>query len=174
MKTIVFPAVLFALFVTSAAASVSEEFRLVVFFDKFVSRLYDSNDDVELEFGVCLPKYQVRLPIRGHIIKVIRNPWWYPTKATRAAYFAKHKVELPEAVPPGDPRNAMGKAKFVLESDQLYHHAIMIHGTNNRASIGKRESRGCIRAFNESVDQLADRIETDLKAGKKVPFVFDN
>jgi lipoprotein-anchoring transpeptidase ErfK/SrfK len=154
-------------------AEVDDEYNVRVSFKDFSGYLVHRDNGVVLKFGVCLPKKSLKLPVRGYIIGVERNPWWYPTEATRADYLAKNKIELPKAIPPGDPRNAMGKVKFKLISDELSDATIKIHGTNKPGSIGKRESRGCIRALNESTIQLADQLESDLKSGKKIPFVFD-
>ncbi|MBU2109538.1 L,D-transpeptidase [Patescibacteria group bacterium] len=66
------------------------------------------------------------------------------------------KIVLPEKIKPGDPRNAMG-----------IDPAIRIHGTNDKSSIGKRISRGCIRLRNEDILKLAEYIEN-----KKIKVLF--
>jgi L,D-transpeptidase YnhG len=85
--------------------------------------------------------------------KIIFDPYWYPTQATRKACQQKG-VFLPKVIPPHHPLNAMGKVKFVINW-QNTSLPILIHGTNEPASIGQKVTRGCIRMTNEDAVELA-------------------
>ncbi|MFH1741551.1 MAG: L,D-transpeptidase family protein [bacterium] len=53
-------------------------------------------------------------------------------------------------IPPGDPENALGP-RWISIGQHLG-----IHGNNDRDSVGKRASAGCIRMYNEDVLELYD------------------
>jgi lipoprotein-anchoring transpeptidase ErfK/SrfK len=121
------------------------------------------------QFPVAIPRHLPTQPIEGVVQSVIRDPWWYPTDKTRAAYFKKHGAELPEKIPPGDPQNAMGVGKIVINfNTSEANQTIRIHGTNDPDSIGKRITRGCIRLRNEDWLALAALI-----SGKKTHVLLD-
>lgn len=67
---------------------------------------------------------------------------------------------LPSTVRPGDPQNAMGKVKFRIVFENGFNQPIMLHGTNNPSSIGKRATRGCVRMYNKDGLELAKIIGT--------------
>ncbi|PIU80867.1 MAG: hypothetical protein CO140_00705 [Candidatus Moranbacteria bacterium CG_4_9_14_3_um_filter_40_7] len=119
--------------------------------------LHAAGGDQEIlaAYPIGVPKRNYyQLPLYGEITSIEFNPTWYPTEATRRAYFKKYGVELPKIIAPGDPRNAMGKVKINL---LLYGvtEPIKVHCTNDPESIGKKVSRGCIRMFNENGLELA-------------------
>lgn len=60
---------------------------------------------------------------------------------------------MPEVIPFGSPRNAMGAAAMMLGVKQY-----AIHGTNNPKSIGGFVSYGCIRMHNKDVLDLFGRV----------------
>ncbi|HRY76984.1 MAG TPA: L,D-transpeptidase [Candidatus Paceibacterota bacterium] len=100
------------------------------------------------------------LPLIGTVTKIEINPAWYPTSATRSAYLKKYGKELPAVIRAGDPRNAMGKAQLVIAyTNKSFHLPIRIHGNNDRASIGKKATRGCIRMLNEDILTLIEIIK---------------
>lgn len=119
--------------------------------------LYEIFYDEEKElrrYPIAVPQNDwLSLPLIGEVKRIEFNPWWYPTKATRITYLQKKGIDLPNAVPPGDPKNAMGKAKITIVFEK-FGIPIRIHGTNDPSSIGKRISRGCIRMYNENVLEL--------------------
>jgi L,D-transpeptidase ErfK/SrfK len=71
------------------------------------------------------------------------NPVWIPTQSER-----KEKPRLPKRVGPG-PDNEMGDRALYLGWDEY-----AIHGTNDPASIGRRDSHGCIRMYPEDIATL--------------------
>ncbi len=111
-------------------------------------------------FPVATPVYPkaLPLPLTGTVIKTEINPVWYPTPATRAAYFKKHGKELPQSVSANDSRNAMGKAQLVIKYENT-DLPIRIHGNNDPDSIGKSATRGCIRMFNKDILTLIEIIK---------------
>lgn len=110
------------------------------------------------EFPIAVPSGNYfALPLIGEVSKIIYNPVWYPTEATRRDYFARKGVELPRIVRADDPRNALGKVNFIIKF-QGFTGLIRIHGTNEPESIGKKITRGCIRLYNEDAVELAEII----------------
>ena len=71
-------------------------------------------------------------------------------------------------LPPGDPRNAMGKAKININWETT-QTPFKIHGTNNPESIGKKVTGGCIRLKNENILELAKILK-----GAKIKIRFEN
>lgn len=120
------------------------------------------------EYPIAVPRKTPSRSTEGHIANIEHNPWWHPTPATRRYYLSKFGKELPAAVPPGDPLNAMGEWKFHLRFETKgANPSIRLHGTNHPEQIGMQISRGCIRLHNESAAELAE-----LLAGKPARFII--
>ncbi|MBU2109922.1 L,D-transpeptidase [Patescibacteria group bacterium] len=139
----------------------AEEYLIKISFSEFKLFLFDSEGQELLSFPVALPKITPKnLPIKGKVVRIEKNPYWFPTLLTRKAYLRKKKIELPKMIGPGDSRNAMGMAKIIVlfETPEV-NQAIRIHGTNDKDSIGKRISRGCYRLYNEDILTLIDSIK---------------
>ena len=77
------------------------------------------------------------------------NPVWNVPASIRA-----ERPELPAAVPPG-PDNPLGP--YWLTIGQTSYG---IHGTNNRWSIGREATHGCLRLYNDEIARLFPRIPT--------------
>ncbi len=112
-----------------------------------------------LNLPVALPRIKHKLPAVGTVKKVEINAHWYPTKATREAYLKRTGEELPSVIPPGHKLNAIGIGKMHINWESRINPLIMIHGTNDPASIGERVTRGCIRLRNEDFLQLKEVIK---------------
>ncbi len=122
------------------------------------------------EFPIAVPKGNYySLPLKGRVVKIIENPWWYPTPNIQKEYFKKKKIFLPHAIPPGDPRNAMGKVKFLLYFEN-FSRPIRIHGTNDPNSIGRKVTHGCIRLRNEDALELKDLLKEHLPVSVEIIF----
>ena len=94
---------------------------------------------------------------RGKVTGISFNPWWYPTAYSRQV-FRERGIELPRAVPPGDPLNYMGPFKISL-SHRTWKGAIYrIHGNNNPKRVGRRVTGGCFVMANADGLALAHRI----------------
>lgn len=78
----------------------------------------------------------------------IPQPNWYPDEGG--------------VVPYGDPNNPLGTRWLGLGKDGR-RTSYGIHGTWNNASIGKSESRGCIRMRNRDVEELFDIVPVGAK-----------
>jgi lipoprotein-anchoring transpeptidase ErfK/SrfK len=65
----------------------------------------------------------------------------------------RDKPNLPSLIPGGSPHNPMGVAAMTLSGGEY-----AIHGTNQRSSIGHLVSYGCIRMFNEDIQDLYQRV----------------
>jgi L,D-transpeptidase ErfK/SrfK len=74
------------------------------------------------------------------------HPAWYVPKAIQA-----EKPELPPVVPPG-PDNPLGDHWMTIGSTSYG-----IHGTNNRWSIGREATHGCLRLYNDDIARLYAR-----------------
>ena len=76
------------------------------------------------------------------------NPSWVPPSEVR-----RDKPNLPPIIPGGSPHNPMGGAAMTLSGGEY-----AIHGTNQPSSIGHFVSYGCIRMFNEDVQDPYQRV----------------
>lgn len=126
----------------AAEAEASDAFALVV--DVSDRTLYVmQGGEVQREFRVAVGQRSHPTP-RGsfRVSRVIWNPGWVPPDAA----WAKGK----KAREPGDPRNPMGRVKIFFRAPDYY-----IHGTHDEDSLGRAESRGCIRMRNSDVIALA-------------------
>lgn len=75
------------------------------------------------------------------------HPAWYvPTSIQR------EKPELPPVVPPG-PDNPLG-GRWMTIGATTYG----IHGTNNRWSIGREATHGCVRLYEDEMVRLYERV----------------
>jgi len=142
----------------------AEECLIKIDFSEMKLILFDDTGQELLNFPVALPKITpCNFPIEGRIAKIEKDPYWFPTEPTRKAYFKKRKKELPSAIKPGDPLNAMGAAKIIiLFKTAGVNKSIRIHGTNDESSIGKRITRGCIRLSNKDILILINHIKNKL------------
>lgn len=102
----------------------------------------------------------------GKVTAIAFNPWWYPTPYSRQV-FRERGIELPTAVPPGDPLNYMGPFKISLSHKTWKGAIYRIHGNNNPKRVGRRVTGGCFVMANEDGLALAHRI----KVGTEVNIV---
>ena len=72
------------------------------------------------------------------------RPAWSPPDIIRA-----EKPNLPEVIPGGVANNPMGAAALTMRGGEY-----AIHGTNRPASIGGFVSHGCIRMYNNDIQEL--------------------
>ena len=108
--------------------------------------------------GPASINYLKPLPKVGEVSKIVFQPYWYPTENIKKKYLQTHGVALPNVIPPNHPLNALGTVaiSFTIDGkEQIYK----IHGTNDPKSIGHYVSSGCIRMYNEDVEQLAKTIQ---------------
>jgi len=79
------------------------------------------------------------------VTRVKKGPTWYPT-----ARMLRADTELKAVVMPG-PRNPLGTHAIYFGTGKF--SLIRIHG-NNKGLVGRDESSGCIRMYNEHVEEL--------------------
>jgi L,D-transpeptidase ErfK/SrfK len=90
----------------------------------------------------------------GHttVTKKVENPTWRPTPRMR-----REDPTLGETVPPG-PDNPMGTRALYLG-----WRPYSIHGTNKPLGVGRRVSSGCVRMYNDDVEDLFERVAVGTK-----------
>ena len=93
----------------------------------------------------------------GKVTGIYFNPWWYPTPYSRQV-FRERGIELPRAVPPGDPLNYMGPFKIALSHRTSKGAIYRIHGNNNPKRVGRRVTGGCFVMDNADGLALAHKI----------------
>jgi L,D-transpeptidase ErfK/SrfK len=113
------------------------------------------------------------------ILRKGRRVWWFRTPRGRHTVVRKIKdpvwrkpdwafVEEGKPIPPGDSplRNERGTmGKYALDLGER----VMIHGTNDPKSIGRRASHGCIRLPNDMISLLWK----EVPVGTEV-YIFDS
>jgi lipoprotein-anchoring transpeptidase ErfK/SrfK len=90
---------------------------------------------------------------RSYITGKYTYPAWSPPAAVR-----HDKPNLPNVIPGGSTGNPMGVAAMTLAGGEY-----AIHGTNQPSSIGHFVSYGCIRMFNEDVEDLYGRVSVGTR-----------
>lgn len=97
-----------------------------------------------LTFPIGIGKQGWQTPLgTTKVVRKRKNPTWTPPASIRA-----ERPDLPKKVPPG-PNNPLGN--YALD---MGWEAIVIHGTNIPAGIGRRVSHGCIRLYPEDIERL--------------------
>ncbi|WP_281659511.1 L,D-transpeptidase family protein [Halobacillus sp. Cin3] len=96
--------------------------------------------------------YQLDVSINERLLRLYKNGQFvkeYPVAVGRMLYETPigDFIILNKAPDPGGPFGTM----WMSLSKEHYG----IHGTNNPSSIGKAVSRGCVRMYNEDVEELA-------------------
>jgi L,D-transpeptidase YnhG len=94
----------------------------------------------------------------GKVTGIFFDPWWYPTPYSRQV-FRSRGIELPSAVPPGDPLNYMGAVKIALSHKTWKGAIYRIHGNNDPKRVGRRVTGGCFVMYNEDSIALARKIK---------------
>lgn len=114
-------------------------------------RLYyfPKDKNVVYTYPVAMGRSGWRTPTKTTSVRgKIKDPVWHVPASIREHAMDTYGNILPEKVMPG-PDNPLGKYAIYLKEK-----GILIHGTNNPASIGKHVSSGCIRMFNNNVRDL--------------------
>jgi len=117
-------------------------------------------------YPVAVPAQPLRKTLEGELRRIELDPWWFPTENIRREYYERTGKVLPKAIPPGDPRNAMGKAKFIIDFKNT-NEPIRVHGTNDERSIGRAVTHGCIRLRNNDILEIIEII----KDGKTIVII---
>jgi lipoprotein-anchoring transpeptidase ErfK/SrfK len=105
------------------------------------------NDQVFKSYPVAVGKAGWGTPTGNFAVKTkYRNPpWQNPFKGY--------------VVPGGDPENPLGRRWMGFWTDGK--NWIGFHGTPNRESVGTAASHGCVRMYNEDIEELFELVAID-------------
>lgn len=128
--------------------------RLLVFTGDFTILVSKNHNYLDLKLnGKLFKRYPVGTGEFGKtpavefsiVDKIVEPPWTRPSDNRQIEY--------------GDPENVLGTRWMALTSeDHPELTGFGIHGTWERDSIGKQSSAGCVRMFNEDVEELFDLV----------------
>ncbi|NJN38220.1 MAG: L,D-transpeptidase [Acaryochloridaceae cyanobacterium CSU_3_4] len=107
--------------------------------------------------------YQNDQVIKSYPVAVGRAGWGTPT----GTFAVKTKYRNPPwqnpfkgyVVPGGDPENPLGRRWMGFWTDGK--NWIGFHGTPNRESVGTAASHGCVRMYNEDIEELFELVAID-------------
>ncbi len=117
--------------------------------------LYPKSKKEVLVFPVAVGRNGWETPIgKSTVIKKQKDPVWFVPESIQE-HMDEKGIFLPDVVEPG-PSNPLGK--YAIRTG-FSHGTILIHGTNAPDSIGRPVSSGCIRMFNEHVEQVFHHVD---------------
>lgn len=88
-----------------------------------------------------------------------KKPGLTPEGTFPIANKIKNRPYYKEKIPGGDPRNPLGDRWLGLDVNGTKGSTYAIHGNNNKKSIGKYVSAGCIRMYNDDIHWLFPRVK---------------
>lgn len=106
-----------------------------------------------ISYPIAVPREQSRWEGTTSVTQKRVNPSWTPTPTMIA-----ENPRLPRWVPGGHPMNPLGVRALYLGSSTY-----RIHGTDAPWTIGNAVSKGCIRMYNEDVEDLYPRANVGAK-----------
>lgn len=113
---------------------------------------YVPDEDTVLTYAMGIGRQGLETPVmRTRITGKIENPSWTPPRSVREER-ASRGEELPAIVPPG-PDNPLGRFAIQLDVPGYF-----IHGSNSSMGIGMRVSHGCIRLYDDDIEEMARRV----------------
>jgi len=126
--------------------------RVLVFTKPFSVQVSKTRNELDLMCdGKIFKRYSVGTGRFGKspeatfeiVDKIVHPPWTRPKDNKRIEY--------------GDPENLLGSRWMAIKSkDHPEFRGFGIHGTQDRTSVGKQSSNGCVRMLNEDVEELFD------------------
>jgi L,D-transpeptidase ErfK/SrfK len=135
-----------------------EAYRSGIVINMAERRLYyfPQDDNVVYTYPVAMGKQSTRTPTMDVIInRKVVGPYWYPPDSIRMAHFNNTGEVLPDVILPGK-GNPLGTHAIYLSKPKY-----LIHGNNKKMSVGKFASSGCIRMYNEDIEELHGLVSTD-------------
>jgi lipoprotein-anchoring transpeptidase ErfK/SrfK len=148
---------------TDAAPETELSYYIEISINRNTLTLYEKKSATHKSY---IAEYPVGTAIRGlktyplglgTVTGTYFNPWWYPTPYSRQV-FRDRGIDLPKAVPPGDPQNYMGPFKIALSHRTSKGAIYRIHGNNNPKRVGHRVTGGCFVMDNATGIALAHKI----------------
>lgn len=107
------------------------------------------DDDRALRYPVGVGKAGKQWTGTARIEGKYRDPAWAPPADVK-----RDNPRIPDVIAGGSPANPMGVAAMTLSGGGQY----AIHGTNRPGTIGRFVSYGCIRMYNDDIDDLYRRV----------------
>jgi lipoprotein-anchoring transpeptidase ErfK/SrfK len=147
----------------AAATTTAPSYFIEISISSNLLTLYEQKNNSE---RTPIAEYTVGTAVRGlktyplglgSVTGIYFNPWRYPTPYSRQV-FRDRGIELPKAVPPGDPLNYMGPFKIALSHRTSKGAIYRIHGNNNPKRVGHRVTGGCFVMDNTVGMELAHKI----------------
>ncbi|TYP79460.1 L,D-transpeptidase family protein [Paenibacillus methanolicus] len=136
-----------AMFPAAAQAGSAQEDLIIV--NKKTNKLaYFSGGELVKEFRVATGK----------------TPSLTPEGSFKIVNKIKNRPYYKEHIPGGDPANPLGDRWLGLDVNGTKGTTYAIHGNNNKKSIGKYVSAGCIRMYNDDIHWLFGEIKTGTVA----------
>lgn len=135
--------------VFTAAADAKELNNDLIIVNKKTNKLaYFKNGILEKEFSVATGK----------------TPKLTPEGSFKIANKIKNRPYYKDKIPGGDPRNPLGDRWMGLDVNGTKGSTYGIHGNNNKKSIGKYVSAGCIRMNNDEIHWLFSQVQINTIA----------
>jgi lipoprotein-anchoring transpeptidase ErfK/SrfK len=106
-----------------------------------------------ISYPIAVPREESRWAGTTSVTNKRINPSWTPTPE-----MMKENPRLPRWVPGGHPMNPLGVRALYLGSSTY-----RIHGTDAPWTIGTAVSKGCIRMYNQDVEDLYPRASIGAK-----------
>lgn len=104
---------------------------------------------IVITYPVALGRMGWRTPTAKTLVyKKKKNPEWRAPKSIWNYTYKKYGKKLPKVMPSG-PENPLGYYALYLSK-----WGYLIHGNNDPSSIGRYVSSGCIRLYNDDIEQL--------------------
>lgn len=122
-----------------------------------------SNSTVRLEVNITdrqVTFYEGDSRIKTYPIAVGRAGWETPTGNFEVAQMFQNPTWIhpftDQVIPPGDPQNPLGPYWIGFWTDGK--NWIGFHGTPNPETVGTATSHGCIRMYNQDIEELFYKI----------------
>jgi len=112
--------------------------------------------------------YRGKTPIKTYAIAVGRPGWETPKGTYKVRQMFRnptwvHPLKKGISIPGGDPENPLGRYWIGFWTDGK--NWIGFHGTPNPKSVGTAASHGCIRMYNQDIEELFQKVSlgTEVK-----------
>ena len=117
----------------------SGPWKIIIYKSKYLALVYRKNKFFKF-YKIGIGKNNKTPEGKFTIVGKLKHPVWEKPNG--------------EKISPGDKRNLLGTRwmRFIEETKVITGYGI--HGTNEKDSIGKKSSQGCIRMTNEEVEEL--------------------
>lgn len=105
--------------------------------------------------------YRGTTKIKSYPVAVGRRGWETPTGSFQVIQMKKNPTWIHpwtgKAIPGGHPKNPLGRYWIGFWTNGTNY--IGLHGTPNPESIGKAVSHGCVRMYNQDIQELFNQVD---------------